>query len=202
MKETLHKYLFGFLILTIPTFIFAQSRSIESVLDSTSLQGQFDYIYSKSNTYQNYKVVKISSLNALKQNSLDSIKQYKDQISNNLKNIDKLNSDLSARNTEITNIKEELSATKDAQDSISFLGMQITKGAYNTIMWGVIFCLLAISAILFSLYKRGYHVVKTTKTRLVEVQEDLENLRKNALVREQKLARELMDFKLKNRSSR
>ena len=202
MKRTLQKYVFGILLLAIPTIISAQTSSIESVLDSTSLRGQFDYIYSKSNTYEQYKVVKISSLNALKENSLDSIKRYKDQISENLKTINKLNKDLNTQNAEIKNLKEELASTKEAQNSIGLLGMQVTKGAYNTLMWGIIFILLAISAVLLSLYKRGHHVVKTTKNRLAEVQEDLEKLRKNALVREQKLARELMDFKLKNRSSR
>lgn len=185
-----------------PSVIIAQNSSLKAVADTTSLRDQFDYVYHKSNTYEQYKVVKMSSLNLLKQNSLDSIKTYKDQISNNLQEVNKLNKNLTAQNAEIKSLKEELKKTQNSKDSISFLGMEITKGAYNTIMWAVIFILAVLSFVLFSLFKRGHLVVKATKKRLAEVQEDLEKLRKNALVREQKLARELMDYKLKNKSSR
>ena len=192
----------GLVMLFVPSVIIAQSWSLEAVSDTINLQDQFDYVYQKSNTYEQYKVVKMSSLKLLKQNSLDSIKLYKDQISNHLQEINKLNANLTARNTEIKDLKEELAATQNSKDSISFLGMEISKGAYNSIMWIIVLILAVLSVVLFSLYKRGHQVVKATKKRLAEVQDDLEKLRKNALVREQKLARELMDYKLKNKSSR
>ena len=202
MKKNLLICLVGLLILCAPSLIFAQSGSLKAISDTTNLRDQFDYVYKKSNTYEQYKVVKMSSLNLLKQNSLDSIKQYKDQISNHLQEINKLNTNLTARNSEIKSLKEELETTQNSKNSIGFLGMEVSKGAYNSLMWGIIFVLAIISAALFSFYRRGHHTVKATKKRLAEVQEDLEKLRKNALVREQKLARELMDYKLKNKSSR
>ncbi|HKJ42444.1 MAG TPA: hypothetical protein VKA27_10150 [Sunxiuqinia sp.] len=202
MRRNLLITLVGLLMMCAPSVIIAQNSSLKAVADTTSLRDQFDYVYHKSNTYEQYKVVKMSSLNLLKQNSLDSIKTYKDQISNNLQEVNKLNKNLTAQNAEIKSLKEELKKTQNSKDSISFLGMEITKGAYNTIMWAVIFILAVLSFVLFSLFKRGHLVVKATKKRLAEVQEDLEKLRKNALVREQKLARELMDYKLKNKSSR
>ena len=69
-------------------------------------------------------------------------------------------------------------------------------------MWGIVICLLILAGVLFSLFKKGHSVVKATKKRIEEVQNDLENHRKNALVREQKLARELMDVKLKYKSNK
>lgn len=202
MRKSLLIAFTGILMMFAPTVIIAQNSSLQAVADTTNLQDQFDYVYKKSNTYEQYKVVLKSSLNSLKQNSLDSIKTYKDQISNHLQQIDKLNSTLTARNSEIKDLKEDLAATQNSKDSISFLGMEVTKGTYNTIMWSVIFILAVLAVILFSLFKRGHQVVKETKKRLQEVQEDLEKLRKNALVREQKLARELMDYKLKHKPSR
>lgn len=202
MRKSLLIAFTGILMMFAPSVIIAQNSSLQAVADTTNLQDQFDYVYKKSNTYEQYKVVLKSSLNSLKQNSLDSIKTYKDQISNHLQQINKLNSTLTARNSEIKDLKEDLTATQNSKDSISFVGMEVTKGTYNTIMWSVIFILAVLAIILFSLFKRGHQVVKETKKRLQEVQEDLEKLRKNALVREQKLARELMDYKLKNKPSR
>jgi len=81
------------------------------------------------------------------------------------------------------------------QNSINLLGIEVSKKTYSLIMWGVTFCLAIISTILFLMYKRGYLVVSEAKARLKEVQEELEKLRKSAILREQMLGNELMSYK-------
>ncbi len=201
-KRILNKLLFTFVIVSIPCFIYAQTNTLDSIPDANDLKSQFDYLYKKSNTYEEYKVMKISSYNSLKKNTLDSINDYKSKISSYIQDINKLNNDLESGNNEVKRLTEELAATQKIQNSVVFLGADISKSTYNTIMWGLIICLLAITGILFSLYNRGHSIVKATKKRLEEVQEEFENHRKTALAREQKLARELMDVKLKGKSNR
>lgn len=202
MKSTLLKYVVFSLLMSFTTISFAQTTSYGAAFDTLNVKDQFEHLYKKSNTYEEYKVMSISGYNLLKQNSIDSIGQYQKVVRSLQQEINTLKNDLTAANAATTSLQEELTATQQAKDSINLLGIEVSKSSYNSIMWGIIICLAVILLIVISLYKRGHHVVKETKNRLTEVQEDLENLRKNALVREQKLARELMDFKLKHKPNR
>ncbi|WP_339739061.1 hypothetical protein [uncultured Sunxiuqinia sp.] len=202
MKRILSRYVIVSTLMVFTTSLFAQNQSFENAFDTLSIDGQFEHLYRRSNTFEEYKVISISGYNLLKKNSQDSILQYKQDADSHLQEIATLKSNLTSSNTEIEKLQAELTSSQQAKDSMSFIGIEVSKGAYNAIMWGIIICLASVSVVLFSLFNRGHRVVKETKNRLAEVQEDLETLRKNALVREQKLARELMDFKLKNKSSR
>jgi uncharacterized protein YbjQ (UPF0145 family) len=82
---------------------------------------------------------------------------------------------------------------------MAFLGAEIGKGAYNSAMWGLVFGLIVLSVVLFLMFKRSHSITNETKHRLNEVEEEFETHRKSALKREQKLARELMDEKLKHK---
>ena len=198
MMNTIRKYLLVIIIAAIPIVTFAQSNFIASVSDSTDIKGQFEYLYKKSNTYGEYKVIPINSFNTLKQNATDSIRLYKKEATVHLNETNSLNAKLEASNAEISRLKEELSATQNMQNSVELFGMGIDKKAYNLIMWGVVFGLAIFSTILFLMYKRGHHVVKEAKTRLEEVKEDLEKLRKSGILREQKLGHELITYKLRH----
>lgn len=196
--NTIRKYLLVIIVTTVPIVTFAQGNFIASVSDSTDIKGQFEYLYKKSNSYGEYKVIPINSFNTLKQNATDSIRLYKKEATVHLNETNSLNNKLEASSAEIARLKEELSATQNMQNSVKLFGMEIDKKAYNLIMWGVIFFLAIFSTILFLMYKRGHQVVKDAKTRLAEVQEDLEKLRKSGILREQKLGHELITYKLRH----
>jgi len=202
MKKIPSRYVIISALMMLTSTIFAQNNSFEAAFDTLNINGQFEHLYQKSNTFEEYKVISIRGYNLLKSNSTDSISRYQQDADDHLQEIAALKSNLTNTNSEIEKLKGELASTQQAKDSMSFMRIEVSKGTYNAIMWGIIICLAIVSVILFSLFKRGHHVVKETRNRLAEVQEDLETLRKNALVREQKLARELMDFKLKNKSPR
>lgn len=202
MKRALSKYLFFCLFLTVSSGLSAQTTSFKSAFDTLSIQEQFDFLYKRSNTYEQYKVMSISGYMDLKANLIDSVSMYQQDANSHIQEINILKENLIATNTQIEKLEKELNDTKNSKDSMSLLGIEVSKASYNAIMWGLIIGLAVVALVLFSLYKRGHQVVKETKTRLGEVQEDLESLRKNALVREQKLARELMDYKLKHKPNR
>jgi hypothetical protein len=59
---------------------------------------------------------------------------------------------------------------------------------------------LTVAGICFLLFKRSNVVTVETKQTLEEVREEFDTHRKNALVREQKLARRLQDEVIKNKN--
>jgi hypothetical protein len=67
-------------------------------------------------------------------------------------------------------------------------------------MWVLILGSLTVAGICFLLFKRSNVVTVETKQTLEEVREEFDTHRKNALVREQKLARRLQDEVIKNKN--
>lgn len=195
----LRNHILVLIITAIPMLTFAQNNVVATVADSTDIKEQFEYLYKKSNTFEQYKVIPITSYNTLKQNATDSIQMYKKEVTDHLKEITSLNTKLETGNTEIKQIKEELATAQDSKNSIKLLGMATDKNAYKLLMWGVIFGLIITSVILYLMYKRGHQVVLEARTRLKEVQEDFEKHRKSAISREQALGHELVTYKLRHK---
>jgi hypothetical protein len=172
----------------------------KSYLDEGSIKEQFDYMMSKSNRYEDYKVVKKSSLDKFQSNVTDSLNFVK-------KNLLDSKSLVSTQNTEISSLKKELQTAKDqleetvkSKDSMGLLGMQLPKSTYNTIMWVLILISLLVAGICFFLFKRSHVITVETKDTLEDVRVEFDTHRKNALVREQKLARKLQDEVIKNKN--
>lgn len=197
--KTVRNHLLAMIIAAFPTLTFAQNNVAASVTDSTNIQGQFEYLLKKSSTYQQFKVIPIAGYNLLKQNTTDSIKKYKQEVTDHRKEIADLNNKLEASNNEIKQLKEELSAAQDTKNSIRLLGMATNKKAYKLLMWGVIIGLAVTGLILYLMYKRGHRVVREAQTRLQEVQEDFDKHRKNAIAREQALGHELQTYKMRHK---
>src|SRR5699024_9242483 len=100
----------------------AQEDTAEEKLSLTtgSIENQFEYIFQKSNNYQDYKVVKKNWLYVLRNNTLDSVKRVEEAllVSKNLtaeqeKKINELNAQLAESNNNLASVTEE-------KDSISF----------------------------------------------------------------------------------
>ncbi|WP_372751532.1 hypothetical protein [Labilibaculum sp.] len=175
-------------------------KPVKAYMDEGSIEEQFDYMLSKSNRYQEYKVVKISSLNTFKSNVFDSLNLAKKNLLDS-KFIEKSqNLEIASLKNELETVKKELEQTRSSKDSMRFLGMDLPKATYNTIIWILILGSLLLAGLCFLLFKRSNVLTVETKQTLEEVREELDTLRKNALVREQKLARKLQDEVIKNKN--
>lgn len=190
------RYLVVLLVLVLTNNVEAQD---EAIMDSLSLNKQFDYVFTKSNTFEQFKVVRMRHLNRLKRNSMDSVKSLQSVIDINVSDINQLKGAQKSLNSQISELELQLQKVTQSKNSMSFLGQEISKSIYNTILWGLVIGLAALAGIAMTLFKRSNSITKETKERLTEVEEDFEKHRKTALKREQKLARELMDVKMKNK---
>lgn len=190
------RYLVVLLVLVLTNNVEAQD---EAIMDSLSLNKQFDYVFTKSNTFEQFKVVRMRHLNRLKRNSMDSVKSLQSVIDINVSDINQLKGAQKSLNSQISELELQLQKVTQSKNSMSFLGQEISKSIYNTVLWGLVIGLAALAGIAMTLFKRSNSITKETKERLTEVEEDFEKHRKTALKREQKLARELMDVKMKNK---
>lgn len=191
--------LIGVLMFLFCGAIGAQTTEEIDPMKEGTIKEQFDYVIKKSSTYEEFKVVRLRFLNQLKTNADDSIRHLNSELSGahlEIRNGEAVQDSL--RNV-IADLKVQYENAVKSKNSFSFLGMELGKALYNSIMWGLVLGMVAFVIVTFLAFKRSHHVTKETKVRLAEVEEEFETHRKTALRREQKLARELMDERMKGK---
>ncbi|MDP4601143.1 MAG: hypothetical protein NWS84_08365 [Polaribacter sp.] len=189
-----------FLLILKSNFIFSQAETTEPITESKTIEGQFYKMYRISSTYQAYKVIDKDAFIVLKNNVLDSIKKTKKalvELKNLLKNERET---ITYLNESINKTQLELENALSKKDTISFLGIPLSKLAYNLILWTIIIGLSGGLGFFVFKFFRSNVLTKQAQENLITVEEEFEAHRKKALEREQKLRRQLQDEINKHRN--
>lgn len=185
------------LVVLISISTFGQSpkkqKIINDALKKESIKTQLEILIEKSPNYQNYKTIKLLNLNKFKSNFNDSLKAFDKKyelanvkINEQDKKIVELNSKIEAVNTNLTSVTKE-------KDSISLFGLQMTKSAYNLILWSLILSFLATTLVFVFKYISSNKQTKKTKISFNDIESEFEIHKKKSLEREQVLRRKLQD---------
>lgn len=190
------KIIFNYLSLVLFLFFFnvnAQTEQPEPSLTDSNLEGQFEFIYNKSSNYQEYKVVKRVWLDQLRNNILDSVASVEEKLATSQKLTEDQNNEITSLKNSLEETNNNLTTVSAEKDSITFLGTQIEKSAYKTIMWSIVLLLALIILFLAYKFKNANTITREAKKTLIEVEEEYEDYRRKALEREQKVRRQLQD---------
>ena len=182
--------------------LFISFTGISQEQKSHTIDSQFSDLIENSNTYQTYKVIKISELGVLQRNIRDSISTLKATITESESVILEQNNKIDSITHQIEGLNVELEQTQKKVENINFLGISTQKSTYNFIMWSIIIALLSVSSILFFSFKKRHNDTKDAREKLAETESELDSLRKRSLEREQKVRRELQDEINKNKARR
>lgn len=189
------------LLLTIPLFLFSISANAQDSvqIEKNTLDNQMTDAFDKSNSYQEYKVIKKTQLATLKRNILDSVSTLERKITGLESEIKNQNTEIDSLTQNLKQTQENLAASKEKEDGIELFGILTSKATYNTIMWSIIGILLLISGFLFYRFLNSHKITKAAQLKMAEIEIELEDNRRNSLEREQKLRRKLQDEINKNR---
>ncbi len=184
------------LILFISPALFAQTETDDETkasLDGGTLESQFDYLYRRSSSYQEYKVVKKTNYQKIKANVLDSMQVIKKDLGDTKKLVEVQSNEIKSLKEDLQTTNDNLTAVTKEKDNIKFLGMPMTKSSYNSLLWTIIFSLVAL--LLFFIFKFRSSNAITTQAQglLADTEKEFEAYKAKALEREQKVRRELQD---------
>lgn len=184
-------------------FMSAQTQLTKAQVESlpNTIENEFVKIYKKSNNWQEYKMVKRVAFINFQKRVLDSVSIIKKDILTKKETIKQQKETIFSLNEQITKLNEDLKNSSNAKDSISLFGMQLSKTAYNFILWTIITVLLVGLFFFIFKYKRSNIITKGATKNLVEIEEEFEQHRKKTLEKEQKLRRQLHDEMNKNRGN-
>ena len=184
------------LILFISPALFAQTETDDETkasLDGGTLESQFDYLYRRSSSYQEYKVVKKTNYQKIKANVLDSMKVIKKDLSDTKKLVEVQANEIKSLKEDLQTTNDNLTAVTKEKDNIKFLGMPMTKSSYNSLLWTIIFSLVALLLFFIFRFRSSNAITTQAQGLLADTEKEFEAYKAKALEREQKVRRELQD---------
>ncbi len=165
----------------------------QTTKDTLTINQQFDKIYRISTSYQEYKVIKKTRYQGLKTKVQDSINTLKRTLKAKNNIIFSQKDSLAKANSTITNLSENLNNTQSEKNSISLLGITMSKSGYSILVWGIIGVLLVTLLIFIYKFKTSNILTVEAKNNLEELEEEFTTHKKKSLEKEQKLRRQLQD---------
>jgi preprotein translocase subunit SecF len=157
------------------------------ILDTATLQQQMDYLKDRTNIYNGYRAVRDDIFLKMQKNALDSLSAAKREISQLKTSLENTGSDMALLERSLQQMSEERDSAIKNKNSLSFLGIQMNKALYNSIMWVIVLGLAALLIILFLLYKRSFSVTRQIRKDLEETREEFETYRQQSRERYEKL---------------
>lgn len=186
--------------LIIPTLLFCLTFSAQvnnTIAEDEgphTVKSSFEKMLSRSNRYQDFKVVKITTLNQFiieVQDSLDvNQKKYNQEVADKkrfMAQVETLNDTIVAKDIHVASLISQ-------RDTIETAGMNMDKGAFSTAMWVALLTLIGLLVALLVRNKAISSSQKHIRNSLSEMEIDLTTVKKKALEREQELKREVQDY--------
>lgn len=202
MRGFLIKFLFIFFLFV--TSVHGQSQYL---IDKSKeeLQGplldQYQYILDKSFNSSidsvPFESIKVRYLKAFEIHLSDTLQKLEKDILSLENERNNLGEQLNKNQEDLSKIQSDNSRLLANQESISLLGISLTKGSYHALVWSIIFALALIVVYLFSLIKKSKDQVKEVLEDAETAQKELDNFRRASMEREQKLNREILDLNKK-----
>ncbi|UEG52729.1 hypothetical protein LLH06_17430 [Mucilaginibacter daejeonensis] len=163
----------------------AQQPGAAPVNTDKSLNGQYQYISGKFYNYQK------PQLAAFYKNVTDTlraerkkVKDLQSQLSAQGKTVNDLRTDVSSK-------EQSLNESNAKVDSISLLGIGVTKSVYNTIMWGLVIVFGAVATVVLLQSGSARREAKYRIKLYEELDEEFKAYKVKSNEKEKKLAREL-----------
>lgn len=169
--------------------------------ETNTIESQFNTLLNQSNNWQNYKVVEKNKLLHIQQNVKDSIGRLQTTIKQNNEVLIEQKTTIDSLSHQLQGVQKDLTLALEQENNLDFIGISTHKSTFKVIVWSIILVLLLALGILFTQYKRSFVTTKDARTKQLEAESELEEYKKLALEREQKIRRQLQDEINKNKRS-
>lgn len=158
-----------------------------------SLNGQYNFMLSRSRTVNGYKMVNPYRLNGLWQSVSDTLKKERQQlqaakakVAGHEKTIAGLQADLNGKETSLNDHNLKL-------NEISFLGLTLGKTTYHLLVWSIIGILAIALAVVIARSAKNILEARHRTQLYEEISAEYQAFKTRANEKERKLARELQD---------
>ena len=170
-----------------------------------SLNGQYQFMLSRSKSINGYKLINPVRLSGVWKSASDTLNKERIELKTAKAKLAEQEKTISGLQSEINGQQNTLSTSNAKMDEISFLGMAFEKSTYHIIVWSII--LVLGLALLIVIVRSAKNIMEAKhRTQLYdEISAEYQAFKGKSNEQQRKLARELQDERniveeLKNRS--
>lgn len=173
-------------LLTFNTICLAQDKT-------NSIDNQFTKLVNESNNYQTFKIVPKVKLQQLQSNVNEEMNKLQTVIDNNAAATQAQKDSVESLTSQLETVQADLVIALERENSFQVMGMSTQKSTFTSIVGSIIGALILALAFFVFRFKKSHAVTREANIRLAETEQELEDLRKSSLEREQKIRRQLQD---------
>jgi len=191
MKNTNHTTLiyFAFFLLFFPSISYAQSE--DETTGEQNLKSHFQEMLDNSESYTEYKVIKRTKLSQYSRAVQDSLRVNRTEIGDLKNQVSDQKSQISNLSNRITELEAQLAESEELRESLSFLGLNLNKATYHTIVWLIIATLGVFGVFAYSSFMRSKKITSKTKKEYKILEVEYEEHKKKSHEKQIKMGREL-----------
>lgn len=188
----------GLLLFIAATDVFAQAQTQTQPqaaqpqppidLINAPIREQFSSIESRTRIYDNFRAVREDMFQKIKKNVNDSLSTMHKKISELNNQTGALRTEIDSLNSRLGTTRANLDETTRSKNSVPFLGMEVEKGTYNSIMWSIIIILLLVLLTGFLVFRRNQKIVVNRNKDLEDLKVEFEAYRKTSREAREKMA--------------
>lgn len=159
---------------------------------------QFDYLYKKSTSYKEYKVISIGLYNTLKKSVLDSVKSQNTNLSIKSNTINENKLQIKTLQNKLLETQNHLESAVLLKNNRSFFGVPMNKTIFSIIIIVTHFTLFVLLGVYIFKYKNSIGTSRKAVNDLSSLEMEFEKHKKSSLKRFQEVNRKLQDELNKN----
>jgi hypothetical protein len=173
-------------LLAVGTRVYCQDE-MPDVFKQQPIPDQLKYLEEHTRIYENYRAVREDIFQKISKNTIDTLTKLSTKINalilrnrvldNRIDSLKKAQESFNAELKEVTRTKE----------SISVLGLEINKKAYNSFMWTIMAVLLLLLLIGYFTFMQNRTITLRTKKDLNELMDEYEKYKKKTRLEREKM---------------
>lgn len=161
--------------------------SMPSELTSNTIQEQIKYLEKHTRIYEDYRAIREDMFQKINRNFIDTLLAEKSRVTALANLTSNLNSKTDSLNVLLNTTRINLEEATTTKNNIRVLGVEIKKGAYNTIMWTVVGGLAFLLVLGFLVFKRNLIVLLRTEKDLKELKDEFAAYKQTSRLAREKL---------------
>lgn len=191
MNQIRSKYIVLLTVLSFTVTMAVGQTRMPDELTTSTIREQINYVTEKTRIYEDFRAIREDMYRKITGNILDTLVAEKSKVMD-LKNLtsalNEKNDSLSVLLASTRGSLEDVTSTKN---KISILGLEINKGAYNTILWTIVGGLLLLLVVGFLIFKRNLVVLQTNEKDLKELKEEFAAYKQSSRIAREKVEMDL-----------
>jgi hypothetical protein len=187
MNQISFKHVLVFSVIFFTAFTAIGQTAMPTELNSSSIGEQIQYLEKHTRIYEGYRAIREDMYQKINGNFIDTLQAEKSRVAALEGLTSNLNSKTDSLNALLNTTRANLQEITNTKNNIRVLGLEIRKGAYNTIMWTIVGGLVFVLALGFLVFKRNLTVLLRTEKDLKELKDEFAAYKQTSRLAREKL---------------